>query len=110
MLCAVSGGLDSMCLLDFMDHLGHKHGRRFLRRRRPLQSPASGAQAADRDEAVCPGNWCAAREHSLLRRLGAMSGACAERDRASPLEEAARQLRYAFLEETAGGGRALTPF
>ena len=91
-LCAVSGGLDSMCLLDYMTRqkgfsVAAAHFNHRLR----------GAEA-DRDEAFV-------RDYCAQRRIPFVSGsgdvrALAEREGLST-EEAARRLRYAFLQETA---------
>lgn len=91
-LCAVSGGLDSMCLLDFMArqegfsvvaaHFNHQ-----LR-----------GEYADRDEAFV-------RDICAVRNIPFVSGSgdtrrLAERTGMS-VEESARRLRYAFLEQRA---------
>ena len=91
-LCAVSGGLDSMCLLDFMArqedfsviaaHFNHQ-----LR-----------GEYADRDEAFVR-EFCAARGIPFLSGTGD-TRALVER-RGMTVEEAARRLRYSFLEQTA---------
>ena len=91
-LCAVSGGLDSMCLLDFVCRqeglsVAAAHFNHQLR-----------GKNADRDEAFV-------REYCRQRGIPCFSGrgdtrALAEAEGLS-LEEAARNLRYAFLEETA---------
>ena len=91
-LCAVSGGLDSMCLLDFMArqedfsviaaHFNHQ-----LR-----------GEHADRDEAFVR-DFCAARGIPFLSGTGD-TRALVER-RGMTVEEAARRLRYSFLEQTA---------
>ena len=91
-LCAVSGGLDSMCLLDYMTRqpgfsVAAAHFNHQLR----------GAEA-DRDESFV-------RDYCARRRIPFVSGsgdvrALAEREGLST-EEAARRLRYGFLQETA---------
>ena len=91
-LCAVSGGLDSMCLLDYMTRqkgfsVAAAHFNHRLR----------GAEA-DRDEEFV-------RDYCAQRRIPFVSGsgdvrALAEREGLST-EEAARRLRYEFLQETA---------
>ena len=93
-LCAVSGGLDSMCLLHVLDTWGRGHG--FL--------PAAAhfnhrlRTAADRDEAFVR-DWCAGRGIPFFSGSGDVR-ALAE-DQGLTLEEAGRKLRYDFLEETA---------
>lgn len=91
-LCAVSGGLDSMCLLDYMTRqsgfsVAAAHFNHRLR----------GAEA-DRDEQFV-------RDFCAHHRIPFVSGngdthALAEREGLS-VEEAARRLRYEFLQETA---------
>ena len=94
-LCAVSGGLDSMCLLDFMTRqpsfsVGAAHFNHCLR----------GAEA-DRDEEFV-------RDHCGKRRIPFVSGSgdtrlLAEKEDLS-IEEAARRLRYEFLNKAAEDG------
>ena len=94
-LCAVSGGLDSMCLLDYMTRqpgfsVGAAHFNHQLR----------GAEA-DRDEAFV-------RDYCGKRRIPFAAGsgdtrALAEREGLST-EEAARRLRYEFLNKAAEDG------
>ena len=94
-LCAVSGGLDSMCLLDFMTRqpgfsVGAAHFNHCLR----------GAEA-DRDEAFV-------RDFCAKRRIPFVSGSgdtrlLAEKEDLS-IEEAARRLRYEFLNKAAEDG------
>ena len=91
-LCAVSGGLDSMCLLYFMQeqpgfHVTAAHFNHGLR-----------GPEADRDEQFVR-DYCAAQSVPFVSGSGD-SWALAEREGLS-LEEAARKLRYAFLKETA---------
>ena len=91
-LCAVSGGLDSMCLLDYMIRqpgfsVAAAHFNHGLR-----------GSEADRDEEFV-------RDYCAKRRIPFVSGSgdvrsFAEKEGLS-IEEAARQLRYAFLQETA---------
>lgn len=88
-LCAVSGGLDSMCLL----HLLHAEGfqvtaAHFNHRLR---------QTADRDEGFVR-DWCAERNIPFLRGEGDVRGYAVEAGKT--LEEAGRELRYAFLERS----------
>ena len=94
-LCAVSGGLDSMCLLDLLD--------RWCREREGAVIAAHfnhrlrGAES-DRDEAFVR-DWCAAHDIPFVSGSGDVRG-LAERESLS-LEEAARTLRYAFLRREA---------
>ena len=94
-LCAVSGGLDSMCLLDLLDRWCRERDGRvvaahFNHRLRGTES--------DRDETFVR-DWCAAHDISFVSGSGDVRG-LAEREGLS-LEEAARNLRYAFLRQEA---------
>ena len=91
-LCAVSGGLDSMCLLDYMIRqpgfsVAAAHFNHRLR----------GAEA-DRDEAFVR-DYCAKHGIPFVSGSGDVRS-FAEKEGLS-IEEAARQLRYACLQETA---------
>ena len=94
-LCAVSGGLDSMCLLHFLTTWGP--GRGFCAAAAHFNHGLRG-QAADRDQRFVE-NWCARQGIPCFTGSGDTRGLM-EREGLS-LEEAARRLRYAFLEETA---------
>lgn len=92
-LAAVSGGLDSMCLLHLLTTWGREQNLRvtaahFNHRLR--------GEAADRDEAFVR-EFCARWEIPCVCGSGD-TRALAEREGLS-IEEAARQLRYAFLAE-----------
>ena len=94
-LAAVSGGLDSMCLLRFLlDWTVEQGGRvtaaHFNHR---LRGPD-----ADRDEAFVR-TWCEENGVPFVRGAGDVR-AHAKRAGLS-IEEAARQMRYAFLEQMA---------
>ncbi len=93
-LCAVSGGLDSMCLLDLLTKwCGGRQGRviaaHFNHQLRPM---------ADRDEAFVR-EYCGAREIPFVAGRGDVK-ALAKREGLS-VEEAARNMRYDFLRKTA---------
>lgn len=93
-LCAVSGGLDSMCLLHYLDTWGRRHGfsvgaAHFNHRLRP---------AADRDEDFVR-DWCAGRSIPFYAGSGQVRGLA--ENLGLSLEEAGRKLRYDFLRETA---------
>ncbi len=94
MLCAVSGGLDSMCLLHFLDTWGRENG--FT----PLAAHFNHLlrETASRDEAFVR-DWCRERAIPCLTGSGEVR-VLAEREGLT-LEEAARRLRYGFLERTA---------
>lgn len=94
-LCAVSGGLDSMCLLHFLTTWGP--GRGFCAAAAHFNHGLRG-RAADRDQRFVE-NWCAQRSIPCFTGSGD-TRALMEGEGLS-LEEAARRLRYAFLEETA---------
>lgn len=94
-LCAVSGGLDSMCLLDLLDRWCRERDGRvvaahFNHRLRGTES--------DRDETFVR-DWCATHDIPFVSGSGDVRG-LAEREGLS-LEEAARNLRYAFLRQEA---------
>lgn len=103
-LCAVSGGLDSMCLLHFVAAWGQARGvpvtaAHFNHQLRPT---------ADRDEAFVR-DACAAWNVPLAVGRGDVEK-LVETEGLS-VEEAARKLRYAFLETEAqrrGGAWILT--
>lgn len=101
-LCAVSGGADSMCLLHWLSqqkgvalHAGHFDHR--------LRGEESAGDAAFVRE-MCE-TW------GVPFHLGSADVAAAAKEAGRGLEEAARQLRYAFLEQTAervGAARVAT--
>ena len=91
-LCAVSGGLDSMCLLDYMTRQ-----RGFSVAAAHFNHGLRGSEA-DRDEEFV-------RDYCAKRRIPFVSGSgdvrsFSEKEGLS-IEEAARQLRYGFLQDTA---------
>ncbi len=89
LLCAVSGGLDSMCLVHLAKSLGltvtAAHFNHRLR-----------GEEADRDEAFVR-DWCAKRGVPFVRGEADVRACAAETG--ETVEEAARHLRYAFLAE-----------
>jgi len=91
-LCAVSGGLDSMCLLHLLSVWGRQQGMvvtaaHFNHRLR---------QTADRDETFVR-QICAGWGIPLLCGSGDVRALAAETGKS--LEEAGREARYAFLEQ-----------
>lgn len=99
-LCAVSGGRDSMVLLHLLCALAREGGfqitaAHFNHQLRPT---------AGRDEAFVR-DWCAGR--GIPFRAGSGDVAAYARETGSSLEDAARQLRYRFLEESADALRAV---
>ena len=94
LLCAVSGGLDSMCLLHFVSRWAAENGRTVTAAHFNHQL----RENASEDEAFVR-SWCAGRGIPFVSGSGDVRGA-AEGEGLS-VEEAARNLRYAFLRETA---------
>lgn len=92
LLAAVSGGMDSMCLLDFLYENGYRvcaaHFNHHLR-----------GEEADMDEDLVRA-WCAARRIPLC--VGGDDVAGYAKEHGLTVEEAARELRYAFLNTVAG--------
>lgn len=90
-LCAVSGGADSMCLLHFLSSNAGSLGitvaaAHFNHRLR-------GAEA-DRDQAFVEA-WC--NEHGIVCETGSTDVAAYAQQNGMSTEEAARHLRYEFL-------------
>ena len=101
-VAAVSGGMDSMCLLHLLRSWGRTHGiavtaAHFNHRLRGAES--------DRDE-VFVRDWCRERDIPFVCGRGDVKKLAKERG-LSP-EEAAREARYAFLREAAAGRPILT--
>ena len=94
-LCAVSGGLDSMCLLDLLDRWCREREAKVVAAH--FNHHLRGAES-DRDEAFVR-DWCAGHDIPFVSGSGDVRG-LAEREGLS-LEEAARTLRYAFLRREA---------
>ena len=94
LLCAVSGGLDSMCLLHVVSRWAAENGRTVTAAHFNHQLRENASQ----DEAFVR-NWCAEHGIPFVSGCGDVRAA-AEREGLS-IEEAARNLRYAFLRETA---------
>ena len=93
-LCALSGGRDSMAMLHILSRLAEEEGFRiaaahFNHRLRPT---------ADRDERFVR-NWCRERDIPLTCGAGDVKTFAAREGLG--IEEAARKLRYAFLETAA---------
>lgn len=93
-LCAVSGGRDSMALLHLLTALAEEggfrvHAAHFNHHLRPT---------ADRDEDFVR-RWCGDRGIPLT--CGGGDAAAFAKAAGTSLEDGARQLRYRFLEETA---------
>ena len=95
MLCAVSGGKDSMYLLEKLRALAPEAG--FVLHCAHFDHRLRGAES-DRDRAFVR-DWCAG--HGIPCHIGAGDVAAYASEQGLGTEEAARVLRYAFLEETA---------
>jgi len=95
-LCALSGGADSVCLLSVLREMGVSvcaaHFNHCLR-----------GQEADRDEEFCR-ELCAGLGVEFISGRGDVAAYAKEKKLGT--EEAGRELRYAFLEETAEKLRA----
>ncbi len=99
-LCAVSGGADSMCLLHFLRTLAEErgftlHAAHFDHRLRGEESTADASFVENRCKM-----W------NIPLHLGSGDVAGAARREGTGIEETARALRYAFLEETADAAGA----
>ena len=94
-LCAVSGGADSMCLLAWLSELSEKYG--FTVAAAHYNHGLRG-EAAARDEEFVR-DYC--RAHEIPFYAGHGDVAAAAREHGWSVEEAGRNLRYAFLQETA---------
>lgn len=89
-LCAVSGGADSMCLLDTLLRLGHTVScAHFNHQLRGEESARDAAFVAD---------YC--HKHEIPFYLGHADVTAYAAEHKCGIEEAARTLRYAFLLET----------
>lgn len=93
-LCAVSGGRDSMALLHWLHCLAPKKGFRLAAAHFNHQLRS----AAGDDEAFVS-RWC--EEHHVPFFCGTGNVRQFARDTGTSLEDAARTLRYQFLEKTA---------
>ncbi len=94
-LCAVSGGADSMCLLHFLSSNAEKLGisvaaAHFNHRLR--------GDEADRDQRFVE-EWCSA--NGIVCEVGSADVRAFAEENALGIEEAAREKRYEFLEKTA---------
>ncbi len=104
-LCAVSGGADSMCLLHFMCALGNQRG--FSVAAAHYNHRLRGAES-ERDAAFVAG-WC--RERGIPCLTGSGDVAAQAAAQGTGIEETARRMRYAFLAqaaETLGAARIAT--
>lgn len=92
-LCAVSGGMDSMCLLHLLSAWGRE--RNLTVTAAHFNHQLRGAES-DRDESFVR-RWCAEQNIPFVSGCGDVRAYATAEGRS--LEEAARSLRYAFLEE-----------
>jgi tRNA(Ile)-lysidine synthetase-like protein len=94
LLVALSGGGDSMCLLALVSALAPQLGIRVAAAHyhHGLRPEADGDQVFVED-------WC--KNHQIPLFLGRGDVAQAARSQGTGIEDTARRLRYAFLEETA---------
>ena len=91
-LAAVSGGLDSMCLLHLLSIWGREQNLAVTAAHFNHQL----RETAARDEEFVR-NWCAEHDVPFVSGCGDVRKAAAEQG--LTIEEAARELRYAFLAE-----------
>ena len=94
-LCAVSGGADSMCLLHLLSALAETGGFQVCAAHYHHQ--LRGGES-DRDAAFVA-RWC--EERAIPCAIGTGDVAAEARRLGQGVEETARQMRYAFLRETA---------
>jgi len=94
-LCAVSGGADSMCLLHLLYELASECG--FVLQCAHFNHKLRGAES-DRDEAFVRA-WCEQQKIPFI--CGSADVAAVAAERGTGIEETARMLRYDFLERTA---------
>ena len=104
-VCAVSGGVDSMCLLHLCAAWGKERGVKVIAAH--FHHGLRG-EAADRDEAFVR-RWCEERDIPFTADRG--DTARWAREHSLTVEEAGRNLRYSFLHraaEESGAGLILT--
>ncbi len=94
-LCAVSGGADSMCLLHFLNSLGRERGfsvtaAHYNHHLRGEESMRDAAFVSD---------WCGRVGIPCVMGEGDVAAAAQQQNRG--VEETARTMRYAFLDATA---------
>lgn len=96
-LCAVSGGADSVYLLDLLLHLCQSPDFSFTLRAAHYNHQLRGEES-DRDEAFVR-TFCTQRKIPLLVGRGDVAGEAKRRKQG--VEETARSMRYAFLYDSA---------
>ncbi len=95
-LCALSGGADSVCLLHWLYTLRQDHGFRLVAAHYNHQ--LRGAQS-DRDEQFVRSLVSCLPDVDLVVECGDVAAAAAEHRQG--IEETARDMRYAFLQQVA---------
>lgn len=95
-LVAVSGGPDSLSLLHLLHTQREMHGLAAVQAAH-LDHSLRGAESAA--EAAWVAEWCI--RHDILCHLGQVDVARLAKERKRSKQEAAREARYAFLEEVA---------
>ena len=95
-LCALSGGADSVCLLHWLSGLREEYGFRLVAAHYNHQ--LRGAQS-DRDEQFVRNFVSTLSDVELIVGRGDVAAAAAETKQG--IEETARNMRYAFLQQTA---------
>ena len=94
-LCAVSGGKDSMCLMEMLRELAPQYG--FEVRCAHFDHRLRGRES-DRDRAFVE-SYCG--EQGIICYVGSADVSGYAKENGLGIEEAARKLRYEFLEKTA---------
>ncbi len=94
-LCAVSGGVDSICLLHLLWTLAPQEG--FSLAAAHYNHQLRGAESTRDQEFVQ--EWCRERDIPLVTGSGPVAETA--RSQGSGIEETSRRMRYEFLEKTA---------
>ena len=94
-LCALSGGADSMCLLHLLTQLGREEGFHVYAAH---YNHHLRGEESERDAAFVA-QWC--EQHHIPCTIGEGDVAGQAAQLGQGIEETARHMRYAFLEDTA---------
>lgn len=100
-VCALSGGMDSVCLLHWLHGLRDEYGFRLIAAH--YNHRLRGARS-DRDEQFVRGFVATLPQVELVVGSGDVSAAAAQRRQG--IEETARDMRYAFLRQVARDAHA----